>query len=83
MRSARLLVFLGLIAAPLALVPLVPAPIATADRLLDLSGRWRVESVLVSGQQSLRPEFEEVVFTATTAEYVSPTPVVAPTPSRS
>lgn len=85
MRSVRLLVFLTLFAAPLALVPLATTPTEQAEpkALPELAGRWRVESATVDGRQTLRPAFEEVVFTAKTAEYVSPTPVVAPSLSAS
>lgn len=79
MRSVQLLAFLTLFAAALALLPLSAPPRPAPD----LTGRWRVESVLVDGRQSLRPEVEDVVFKAKTAEYLSTTPVVAPTPSHS
>ncbi len=76
MSRIALLVLLGLVAVPLAAVRLGSAPPASPD----LSGRWRVETVLVGGQQSVFQERDAaLVFTTRSVEYVSPQPAWADT----
>ena len=82
MRSARLLVFLGLMTALLVFVPAATAPVALPP-LPELAGRWKVETATVGGQIDPFRQFDELVFTEKTVEYLSTQPRVAETLSAS
>lgn len=79
MPRLTLLLLLGLFALPLAFVRPGPAS-GSPGQLPDLTGRWRVESVLIGGQQSVFQERDAaLVFTTRSVEYVSPQPAWADT----